>query len=109
MVAKQPAWDARHPAARRWRASESVADSSNDICLKSLTIGIGQDARTIAVRHREGGKQGSGPGLFWLGGFKSDMKGTKAEALDKWGAEHGRAVTRFDYSGHGQSGGDFMQ
>jgi pimeloyl-ACP methyl ester carboxylesterase len=105
MVAKQPAWDARRPAARRWRASESVADSSNDICLKSLTIGIGQDARQIAVRHRKG----DNPGLFWLGGFKSDMKGTKAEALDKWGAEQGRAVTRFDYSGHGESGGDFMQ
>jgi len=75
------------------------------MCLKSLTIGIGQDERRIAVRQRKG----SNPGLFWLGGFKSDMKGTKAEALDRWGAEHGRAVTRFDYSGHGESGGDFMQ
>jgi len=75
------------------------------MCLKSLTIGIGQDARSIAVRHRRGGS----PGLFWLGGFKSDMKGTKAEALDQWGKVHGRAVTRFDYSGHGESGGDFMQ
>jgi pimeloyl-ACP methyl ester carboxylesterase len=82
-----------------------VADSSTDICLKSLTIGIGDDARQIAVRHRDGGN----PGMFWLGGFKSDMKGTKAEALDRWGAEHGRAVTRFDYSGHGESDGDFMQ
>ena len=35
------------------------------------------------------------------------MAGTKAEALDKWGAEHGRSVTRFDYSGHGESGGLF--
>ncbi|HLJ01283.1 MAG TPA: alpha/beta hydrolase, partial [Bradyrhizobium sp.] len=43
----------------------------------------------------------------WLGGFKSDMKGTKAEALDMWAAEHGRACVRFDYSGHGESGGDF--
>ncbi len=80
-----------------------MADSSDDSCLKSLTIGIGAEARTLAVRHREGGN----PGLFWLGGFKSDMKGTKAEALDRWGAEHGRAVTRFDYSGHGESGGAF--
>ena len=40
---------------------------------------------------------------FWLGGFKSDMKGTKAEALDRWAAEHGRACLRFDYSGHGES------
>ena len=75
----------------------------DDTCLKTLTIGIGQAARPIAVRQREGGA----PGLLWLGGFKSDMRGTKAEALDKWGAEHGRAVTRFDYSGHGESGGAF--
>jgi esterase/lipase len=47
------------------------------------------------------------PGIFWLGGFKSDMRGTKAEALDEWGKAHGRAVTRFDYSGHGESGGKF--
>jgi len=75
----------------------------SELCLKSLTIGTGSAARSIAVRQREG----SSPGLFWLGGFKSDMKGTKAEALDRWGAEQGRAVTRFDYSGHGESGGAF--
>ena len=47
------------------------------------------------------------PGLIWLGGFKSDMKGTKAQALDQWAKEQGRACIRFDYSGHGESGGDF--
>ena len=75
----------------------------HESCLKSLTIGTGAAARSIAVRQREG----KVPGLYWLGGLKSDMKGTKAEALDRWGAEHGRAVTRFDYSGHGESGGAF--
>ena len=45
--------------------------------------------------------------MFWLGGFKSDMRGTKAEALDLWARDHGRAMTRFDYSGHGESGGKF--
>jgi len=45
--------------------------------------------------------------LFWLGGFKSDMQGTKAQALDAWAQQHGRALTRFDYSGHGESGGSF--
>jgi len=59
--------------------------------------------RTIAVRAREG----RSPGLFWLGGFKSDMKGTKAEALDRWAASEGRAYVRFDYSGHGESDGAF--
>jgi len=75
----------------------------SESCLKTLTIGTPPAARSIAVRVR-GGK---GPGLFWLGGFKSDMKGTKAEALDRWAATQGRACTRFDYSGHGESGGDF--
>jgi pimeloyl-ACP methyl ester carboxylesterase len=69
-------------------------------------IEVGSDgaARRIAVRARAG----SAPGLFWLGGFNSDMKGTKALALDAWAAEHGRACVRFDYSGHGESGGAFI-
>ena len=75
--------------------------------LISLRIESPPPARTIAVRAREGKSPASGPGLFWLGGFKSDMKGTKAEALDRWAAEHGRACVRFDYSGHGESSGDF--
>jgi pimeloyl-ACP methyl ester carboxylesterase len=66
-------------------------------------IDVGTDRRRIAVRARSG----ASPGLFWLGGFKSDMAGTKALALDAWAAEHGRACVRFDYSGHGESGGDF--
>src|SRR5215208_2944908 len=68
-----------------------------------IEVGEGSGARRIAVRVRPG----SGPGLFWLGGFNSDMKGTKAVALDAWAAEHGRAAVRFDYSGHGESGGKF--
>jgi pimeloyl-ACP methyl ester carboxylesterase len=68
-----------------------------------LDVGTGAAARRIAVRAR----RGTAPGLFWLGGFKSDMKGTKASALDQWAAAYGRACTRFDYSGHGESGGAF--
>jgi pimeloyl-ACP methyl ester carboxylesterase len=79
--------------------------------LTSLTIESPPSARTITVRAREGKSPNSGTssgsGLFWLGGFKSDMKGTKAEALDRWAEETGRACVRFDYSGHGESGGDF--
>jgi pimeloyl-ACP methyl ester carboxylesterase len=75
----------------------------NDPCLKFLSVGTGPAARRIAVRVR----QGAAPGLFWLGGFKSDMRGTKAAALDQWARDHGRAMTRFDYSGHGESGGNF--
>jgi pimeloyl-ACP methyl ester carboxylesterase len=72
----------------------------------SLTI-ESPPARTIAVRVREGKGPSSGAGLFWLGGFKSDMKGTKAAALDQWAAGQGRGCIRFDYSGHGESGGAF--
>ena len=71
--------------------------------LRLLSIGTGPQVRRIAIRAREG----ANPGLFWLGGFKSDMRGTKAQALDRWAVEHGRACTRFDYSGHGESGGAF--
>jgi pimeloyl-ACP methyl ester carboxylesterase len=69
-------------------------------------IEVGKDSalRRIAVRARPGGE----PGLLWLGGFHSDMQGTKAVALDGWAAEHGRACVRFDYSGHGESGGAFV-
>jgi pimeloyl-ACP methyl ester carboxylesterase len=68
-----------------------------------IEVGSGNSARPIAVRARKGGQ----PGLFWLGGFNSDMKGTKALALDAWAADHGRGCVRFDYSGHGESGGAF--
>jgi pimeloyl-ACP methyl ester carboxylesterase len=93
-----------------------------------IEVGEGDACRRIAVRTRAGstgrapgstgrahgstsGAPGSttgAPGLFWLGGFNSDMRGTKALALDSWAAEHGRACIRFDYSGHGESGGAFI-
>ena len=72
--------------------------------LRFLEVGDGAAARSIAVRVREG----AAPGLFWLGGLKSDMNGTKAVALDRWAQEHGRALVRFDYSGHGESSGKFI-
>jgi pimeloyl-ACP methyl ester carboxylesterase len=68
-----------------------------------LTVGSGDAARDIAVLRRDGGA----PGLFWLGGYNSDMTGSKAAALDAFAAARGRAMTRFDYSGHGASGGRF--
>ena len=73
-----------------------------------LQIGTGSAKRAIAVRAEAGGGGGAGPGLFWLGGFKSDMKGTKAEALGDWARAQGRPCVRFDYSGHGESGGEFV-
>lgn len=50
---------------------------------------------------------GRGPGVVFLGGFRSDMTGTKALALEAWARAAGRAFVRFDYSGHGRSSGAF--
>lgn len=69
-----------------------------------LQVGEGGEARQIAVRHLKG----KAPGLVWLGGYRSDMIGTKAEKLNEWAAANGHACLRHDYSGHGESGGVFM-
>src|SRR5579862_5569569 len=50
---------------------------------------------------------GQGPTVVWLGGFRSDMTGTKAQALADWATASERAYLRFDYLGHGESSGDF--
>ncbi len=63
------------------------------------------EGRRIAVRARPG--HAGRPGLVWLGGFRSDMRGGKATALDAHAARTGRACLRFDYSGHGESSGRF--
>ncbi|WP_298984240.1 alpha/beta hydrolase [uncultured Roseibium sp.] len=68
-----------------------------------ISVGKNDSLRKIAVLN----DPGEGPGLFWLSGFKSDMSGTKAEALAAHGECLGKQVVRFDYSGHGQSGGKF--
>jgi len=52
---------------------------------------------------------GTGPGIVFFGGFKSDMEGTKALWLEDWARAQGRAFLRFDYSGHGQSSGAFTE
>src|SRR5258708_35073644 len=62
------------------------------------------DGEEIAWRRVDG----RGPTAVWLGGFRSDMTGTKAQALADWATASGRAYLRFDYLGHGQSSGDFQ-
>jgi pimeloyl-ACP methyl ester carboxylesterase len=52
---------------------------------------------------------GQGPTVLWLGGFRSDMTGTKAQALAEWARASGRDYLRFDYFGHGASSGEFAQ
>jgi alpha-beta hydrolase superfamily lysophospholipase len=61
------------------------------------------DGAAIALRRQTG----AAPGVVWLGGYRSDMLGTKAETLAGWAAANGRAFLRHDYSGHGESGGVF--
>lgn len=53
--------------------------------------------------------EGDGPGVVFLGGFRSDKEGTKAQFLERWAKERGRAFLRFDYSGHGHSSGEFRE
>lgn len=54
-------------------------------------------------------RAGRGPGLVFLPGYRSDMAGTKAQFLDAWCAARGQALLRFDYAGHGASGGVFEE
>lgn len=68
-----------------------------------LDVGVREVSRRIAVRVRPG----DGPAVVWLGGFRSDMRSTKAEALDVWATRERRALVRFDYTGHGESSGRF--
>lgn len=73
-----------------------------------LTVGAGGDARPIAALVRDASDTEQNlPGLVWLGGYRSDMTGSKAVALCDHAGRQGQAMLRFDYSGHGASGGDF--
>jgi pimeloyl-ACP methyl ester carboxylesterase len=63
------------------------------------------DGEQIAWRRIDG----RGPTVLWLGGFRSDMTGTKAQALAEWALARERSFLRFDYYGHGESSGDFAK
>ncbi|WP_439625767.1 alpha/beta hydrolase [Shinella sp.] len=72
-----------------------------------ITVGTGDEARQIAVALQP---ESAGNGLahfVWLGGYRSDMTGTKAVELAALAARLGTGCVRFDYSGHGASGGAF--
>lgn len=63
--------------------------------------------RSLAHYRLSGTAPTPAPGVVFLGGFRSDMGGTKALALHDWAQARGRAFLRFDYSGHGNSSGAF--
>ena len=71
-------------------------------------VGAGPKLRKIAYKVLPPATS-SAPTVLWLIGLKSDMISTKAEALAEWCAGNGFGLTRFDYSGHGQSSGDFVK
>jgi len=52
---------------------------------------------------------GREPSVVWLGGFRSDMNGSKARFVDQWARDNDRSFIRFDYYGHGSSSGDFAE
>lgn len=73
----------------------------------SITVGMNEETRTIVAVSRRGSPDK--PGLVWLGGYRSDMSGTKALEMDRLAEAHGISSLRFDYSGHGVSGGEFAR
>lgn len=84
-----------------------MAMNGNGTATEFITVGTGEDARRIAVSLQPP-ESGNGFAHFvWLGGYRSDMTGTKAVELAGLAARLGTGCARFDYSGHGASGGAF--
>ena len=63
------------------------------------------DGETLAFKHVDG----KGPTIVWIGGFRSDMEGTKALALDAAARERDWNFVRYDHFAHGQSSGDWRK
>ncbi|WP_339914384.1 alpha/beta hydrolase [uncultured Brevundimonas sp.] len=74
----------------------------NDETIRYLTR---PDGERLAFR----ATPGDGPTVVWIGGFRSDMEGTKALALEAAALEQGRTFVRYDHFAHGQSSGDWRQ
>ena len=83
------------------RMAEQGRSGSGPACETCGTLE--SDGAELAWR----GREGRGPTVVWLGGFRSEMTGNKAQALDAWAQRAGRAFVRFDYFAHGASGGAF--
>ncbi len=75
--------------------------------VRFLSIGQGETARRLAFMHRMG--TDGRPPVVWFSGFRSTMRSVKAQTLDAWAEAQTRTFIRFDYSGHGESGGAFEE
>lgn len=73
----------------------------------TIEVGTGAESRRIAFRFIPAEAERR-PVAVWLGGYRSDMSGTKAVELERYASETGLGCVRFDYSGHGLSGGAFI-
>ncbi|MBP0614054.1 alpha/beta fold hydrolase [Jiella mangrovi] len=82
-------------------------DAASGEIAERITVGEGGAAREIALRRRKSRQRDKAPTIVWLGGYRSDMRGTKAEHLLALAERHDLGYCRFDYSGHGESGGRF--
>lgn len=87
--------------------SAGKRDKMRDQIEAMFTVGTGEGARTIAVRMSQPASAPADLTLVWLGGYRSDMTGTKALELDTIAARLTANCLRIDYSGHGVSGGAF--
>ena len=83
-----------------------MQDSENGVTF--IEVGEAPDIRRIAVVSTPA-PQENGTTIVWLGGYRSDMSGTKAVALETLAARIGCGFLRFDYSGHGQSSGHYTE
>jgi pimeloyl-ACP methyl ester carboxylesterase len=92
-------WANLRPAVAR-----ALPDARHACYLPGMTTFLTTPQGRHIAYHRLPGKE---PGVVFLGGFRSDMTGSKAMHLQAWAEATGRAFLRFDYSGHGQSHGDF--
>lgn len=81
----------------------------DDLSVQFIDVGTGDDRRVIAYLHRAATRNSRGPLLVWLSGYRSDMLGSKAVAVDSYAASTGLGCLRLDYSGHGQSAGRFTE
>ena len=69
----------------------------------------GKSGGTIAYRNRPCKPEHTGPGILFCGGYRSNMGGNKAVALDRYSQSAGCEFTRYDYEGHGASSGQFEE
>jgi pimeloyl-ACP methyl ester carboxylesterase len=83
--------------------SETVHSSPPEM----IAVGSGETGRQIAMQLRKPNKPVSQATILWLSGYRSDMGGSKAVEVDMLAERMGLGCIRFDYSGHGLSGGAF--